>query len=179
MEQFDLGFIGLPNELDDLIIQFCYFPKTRVAQINSLATVCFVTSKALPVPERWKLCLTDSGNFNWPAFLRTEMQPYTGETLINLSEVRNTVKLLNWHHIKNLHTPAASWALFLQKKIVMSRLRSWAPCTYTLVFLIQRLLCSLDFPRCLNRVDPFQIDCCCVKNTNLLCMSMRPPQYYF
>ena len=178
MEPFTLDFLKLPHALEDICVQFAYWPIKNAAALHTIACATYMTSKALPVPTRWKKCLLQHGDFDWRTFLNTERQPYNAETLISLPAVRFTVRLLNWHHVRSLHTTAACWALYLQKKLVMARLKSWTPKTLTLVFLIQRLLCALDFPRSLNRTDIFEMDAVMIHNTNPLCMYVRPPSFY-
>ena len=178
MERISLDFLKLPHQLEDLVVQFAYWPVRKVVALNTLGFATLMTTKALPVPSRWKRCLLSSGEFNWKEFLKTSCEPYEASTLISLSAVRYTVRLLNWHHVRALHTTASCWALYLQKKLVLARLKSWTPKTLTLVFLIQRLLCALDFPRSLNKSDCLELESVVIHNTNPLCMYCRPPKHY-
>ena len=168
----------LPKTLENLIVEFCYFPVRSTDGINSLATVCWLHSRNLPTPRSWKHLLGFNDSFHWKNFLSTSMYPSRASTLISLPEVRNTVKMLNWHVVKNTHTTAAKFAIFQTKKNILKQLQTWEVRTTAFVFLIQRLLCSLDFPKCLNKSDSLKFDGCFVSNPNPLCMYIRPPSDY-
>lgn len=165
----------LPNELENLIVEFSYFPICTLNGINSLATLCWVHSRNLPTPRSWKKLLSHENSFKWKVFLKTCMIPYSPHTLISLREVRNTIRMLNWHIIKSTHTIATRYFMLHTKKNILHKLAYWGIHSSTLIFLIQRLLCSLDFPHCLNKSDIMNYNSCLISNQNPLCMYLHPP----
>jgi hypothetical protein len=174
MEHLSLGYF-LPNEIENLIIEFCYYPCKKVTTLNSQATVAFINSRNMPTPNTWKNLLTNRNQFDWNNFLKTNRRPYDCKSLINLKEVQHTVRMLNWHTIKSKRTTCSKFAQFKTKRSILHLLSRWSPAAYTLVFLIQRLLCSLDFPGCLNRYDTLDFESCLIANPNPLCMYVEAP----
>ena len=177
MDQYKITSI-LPEVLENLIVEFCYYPIRSVGAINSFAIICWLHSRNLPTPRSWKHLLHRNDQFHWKRFLSTSMCPGCASTLISLAEVRHTVRTLNWHVVKNTHTTAAKFTIFQTKKSILKQLQNWEVRTTAFIFLIQRLLCSLDFPRCLNKTDTLNFDGCIISNPNPLCMYLKPPGNY-
>jgi len=177
MERFTVNSC-FSRDVENIICQFT-FDLRSFEELNTIATIAWVNSRNLPVPTSWKKLLDYHGQFKWKTFLSGKhFRPYDGETYIDLAEVKESVKILNWNYVKNQHIVATKFTRFLTKKAIMSALNHWSPFAHSLVFILQRLLCSIEFPKCLNKFDRFQFDKCLIRNPNLLSMYIGPPTHY-
>ena len=144
---------GLPIELTDIIFSFAY-PLRNLKSLNRCAYFSWLTSKTVAIPKTWKkLLMYEDGFriFNWTEFLKTNFNPYSAQTIIKLSAVRETVRNLNWHYVVQMRVTASSWCLARTKKQILQDFSFWTPFTERNIFLLQRLLCSVDCSACLNK----------------------------
>ena len=176
---------GFRNGTEDLIVHFAYGTKT-LELLNDLAVVAFLNTKQMPVPVAWKklLLFTDELEplFNWKAFLKTKHNPYIVETHISLRNVRLTVERLNWQFLKTQRCLAVTYLVskYTKKKLLTLLIR-WSPMTATLLFLVQRLLCSIEIPRalCSKARLNFHYKHFVIMNPNPLSMFLHAPKLYF
>ena len=158
-------------DLQNLIIQFTY-QLPSLSFLNDLAIVSFVNSKNLPVPRKWKYLLKTNEDltFHWDHFLQSNMQPYSLRSLVDLQQVRETVRYLNWNYLKLQQNLAAHVIACFNKKKLLKKLTTWCPTTHKLIFQIQRLLTCIDLPQAKLRSLAFDYERFVIQNPNPLCM---------
>ena len=143
----------MPSEIQTLITQFTYNVKS-IEQLNQVARYAWLNTRQISVPPTWKnLLLTRNGNthFDWSTFLKTNLNPWGISTLISHKGVRGTVQLLNWHFLKQQCTASSAWSRANYKHHILEELRFWTDKSADHVFYLQRLLCSVNIPECLNK----------------------------
>ena len=185
MIRYHVNYGGIPNEIEDLIIFFAYGIKT-LELLNDLAVVAFLNTKQMPVPLAWKKLLLFSDDiipkFNWKAFLKTKHNPYIVETHVSLRNVRLTVERLSWQFLRTQRCLAVTYLVskYTKKKLLTMLLRG-SPMTATLLFLVQRLLCSIEIPRalCSKARMNFHYQNFIIMNPNPLSMFLHAPKLYF
>ena len=181
MEPFHLNYGELHADLQDLIISFTYKNIHSVSFLNDVALVTFCNSKLLPVPALWKrvISYTEHGTrFEWSSFVQTNKNPYAIQSLISLSNVRETVRRLNWNYLKSQSNLAAHVISSITKKKLLNSLRGWSPYTIKLIYHIQRLLTCLDFPSAKIRSCSFEYGRFIIMNPNPLSMYVHSPEIF-
>ena len=184
MKRFTVNFNGIPRECEDLIVQFAY-NCTSIDMLNDMAMCSFMNSNQLPVPLSWKRLLVINGpdrEFSWKEFLKQGQNPYILQTLISLRSVRGTVERLNWLFLKTYRCLSVSYLIDnYTKKKLLQMLTRWTTSTVTILFLIQRLLCSIEIPRALNSQAKkyFNYQQFLILNPNPLSMYIHAPKRDF
>lgn len=178
MNYITLFETGLPEVLMNLIIEFAYLPIKDISLLNTLANNAWLITRDSPIPVSWKkLKLRNAHRFDWNNFLKTEMNPWCIHTIIDLRSVRRTIEALNWSALKHQDNAACLWTRRNTKKSVLNELKTWSPKTSTYIFYIQRILCCIDIPKCLNRPCKCNIPDVIVANTQLLSFFINPPRF--
>ena len=142
---------------------------------------------SLPVPASWKKLLRYDIEllediFCWRTFLETKYSPYCMRTLISLPKVRYTIDKLNWNYLKTKQSLAVNYLITQYSKVkLMEHLETWSPVAETLIYQIQRMLCSIEIPRCLNKNARryFNYKTFIITNPNPLSMYVNCPKIYF
>ena len=174
-----LDISGLADVLQNLIIQFAYNVK-KIEHINQFASFAWMNSREASVPLSWKKLLIKKGisyEFNWCVFLQTRFDPFSISTLISLKEVRNTIRLLNWTYLKKQKTAAAIWVQAHYKCAILRDLFEWTPQAAKHIFFLQRLLCSVNIPECINRSMVPKTSNLLVQGTSPLCFYVNPIRF--
>ena len=178
-----LNCCGLPSVIEDIIIEYAY-AVSSLKFLNQSAFFAALNSRDCPVPETWKKLVHYEKNewrFCWHEFLQTNFNPYCPQTLINLSAVRETIRNLNWFYVKTLRTNASNWCLYQTKAAVLYDFNFWTPRAVKNMFLLQRLLTSVDSSNFLNKKarDSMQFSTVMILPTDPLCMYLNFPRSSF
>ena len=170
----------LPTVLCDIIIQFCYDIE-RLSILNNNAKLTYLNSRQLPVPNFWRNCLRYENrfaSFNWTAFLSSDMNPHNMKTLINLEGVQNTIKILNWNHLKMSTSLMTTIMRTYQKNRLIRQLKRWDAHTTALIYQLQRYLVCCGKDNIFLR-NQYNFNLANIRNPTPLSLYIKKPTIYY